>query len=80
MKVIRKTVLDKINEEIDKDPDSIVRIELNNDEFKDLLNADGVMRHFNRESISMTALLTGDYSGSYVVHRGICIQTHESYQ
>ena len=77
MKVIRKTILDKINEEIDKDPDSIVRIELNNDEFKDLTN---VIPNVDRESIHIIATPSGDYSGSSVIYRGIRIQVNESYE
>ena len=77
MKVIRKTILDKINEEIDKDPDSIVRIEINNDEFNDLTN---VMPNVDRESIHIIVTPSGDYSGSSVLYRGIRIQVHEGYQ
>ena len=77
MKVVRKTILDKINEEIDKDPDSIVRIELNSEEFKQLrklvpLSCNSVSKH----SITNSPQL----QGSYIVYEGICIQTPESYE
>ena len=77
MRVIRKTILDKIDEEIDKDSDSIVKIELNNDESKDFTN---VMPNVDKESIHIIVTPSGDYSGSSVLYRGVCIQVRESYE
>ena len=77
MKVVRKTILDKINEEIDKDPDNIVRIELNSEEFEELLK----LVPLNCSSVSKH--LITDYPqliSSYIVYEGTCIQTHESYE
>ena len=77
MKVIRKTILDKINEEIDKKPEDIIRIELNSEEFKELLN----LVDFGCNSVSKHSITDyPDHSGSYIVYKGICIQTHKSYQ
>ena len=73
MRVIRKTILDKIDVEVDKKPEDIIRIELNSKEFKELLS----LLDFSCNSISKHSIT--DYR-SYVVDKGICIQTHHRYE
>lgn len=74
MKVITKTIADKIDEAIDKHGKDIVRIELTNSEFERLLISG---REF--EYTEVVVHYPANYSGSYVKYRGVCIQTHSSY-
>lgn len=52
---------------------SIWRVEVNLYEFENKVLTEGV--EFDKECLSKK----GDLSGSYVVYKGVCIQTHESY-
>lgn len=88
MKVIRKTIVDEIDKEIKKGGD-IVRIELTLDEFNKFINE--VIHHgkwhgytvdskYVKDIGSMNLPVNyGDWSGSHVFYKGICIQTHEDY-
>lgn len=94
MKVIRNTILNKIDAEVDRDPDNIVRIELNNEEFIEMLQSIDNSKISNYSLMIDGHLLSivGDFyiakdlysksnhSGSYIVYRGICIQTHQRYE
>ena len=82
MRVIRKTVLDKIDEEIDENPDDIVRIELNNEEFKEFIS---LFREIYSNLIDNNLIIKNNYlvktgngpMDNYAVYRGIYIHTHE---
>ena len=95
MKVVRKTILDKIYKEINNDKENILRIELTNREFKDLL--DLLRKSDSGEKVTKCSLNvvgcmrdecdgmikytpTGNLSGSYIVYAGVCIQTHVDYK
>jgi hypothetical protein len=75
MKVIRRTILDKINEEIDKNFDDILRIELRNMEFLELIT-------LLEDEVLDTNKITRNtfYSRYYLMYKGILIQTHEDYE
>lgn len=74
MKVITKTIADKIDEAINEHGKDIVRIELTCKEFKEFLECG---RKFEAQSFHHTNEV--EYSGSHVMYRGVCIQTHHSY-
>lgn len=75
MRVVRKTILDKILVLL-PDPD-IVRIELTSSEFRELVK--GINERVYKVD---REFITGcpDYSGSYFVIKGTCIQTDSSYE
>lgn len=93
MKVIRRTILEKILAEIEKDKEDIDRIELTLKEFEQLLDCLYYDWSINRGEFLCSALKTtsvgyievsifvnaiyNDMSGSYVVIDGVCIQTHK---
>ena len=95
MNVIRRKIMDKIEKELADDIDSIVRMELTMVEFKrmlrELINCDHHRKHLSKACIkgnqmmcpslldSGLALTPEELSGSYVVYRGVCIQTHVDY-
>ena len=92
MKVVRETLLNKINKEISSDPESILRIELTIDEFIkliQLLKESYTQNHITKIVLCGTERLALDanvlnespdlISGSYIVYRGVCIQTHKDY-
>jgi hypothetical protein len=67
----------------------IVRVETSNDEFSELLDDIFVTHIVNPkdfENITTQHPLNNighsgyDWSGSYVVYKGVCFQTHHSYQ
>lgn len=74
MKVITRSIIDKIDAAIKEYGDDIVRIELTNSEFERLLKSNCEFEHKE-----ITVQEPSNYSGSYVVYRGVCIQTHHSY-
>ena len=82
MKVVRKTILDKILSLLPDD--NILRIELNNDEFDELCNAidkDDYHHIVDRSDLDIDFLPDRkDYCGSYLVIKGTCIQTCSSYK
>lgn len=79
MKVVLKPVMfEKIKKAVEEHGDSIVRIELTGYEF------DILMKEIEDHKIDVffdciEAIVNGHWSGSYVVYKGVCIQTHESY-
>lgn len=73
MKVITK-IIAEIDEAIDKHGEDIIRIELTNSEFISLLKSG-----LKFEATSIVEQEPSNYSGSYVVYRGVCIQTHQDY-
>lgn len=73
MKVITKIIAD-IDDAIDEHGEDIIRIELTNSEFISLLKSG-----LKFEATSLVEQDISNYSGSYVVYRGVCIQTHRSY-
>ena len=73
MKVITKIVAD-IDDAINKHGEDIIRIELTNSEFISLLKSG-----LKFEATSLVEQDKSNYSGSYVVYRGVCIQTHQDY-
>lgn len=94
MKVIRKTILEKILAEIEKDKEDIVRIEVTLKEFEQLLdclfyNWSVGKNTFSNHCLSAKAdklehhnIRLNEHntlSGSYVVIDGVCIQTHKEY-
>ena len=98
MNVIRrKTIMDKIENELSHDIDTILRIELKIEEFKKMcreLACNYYMKHISHVCInkcdikfaSLMCVLDDCYlltpeelSGSYVVYKGVCIQTHVDY-
>ena len=98
MKIVMKNVLDKIDEAIDKyGSDGIIRIEVSNAHFTDLLNVLKDNKHYLIHVVRLNLLSVGvssvntirtrtvpfevrDRSGSYIVYKGVCVQTHRDYQ
>ena len=93
MKVIRKTILEKVLKEIEKDKEDIVRIEVTLKEFEELLDCLFYEWSVGRSSFSCTVdhdsgieverhnVRLDKYntlSGSYVVIDGVCIQTYRT--
>lgn len=89
MKVVLKPVMfEKIKKAVKEHGDSIIRIELTCKEFSKLVKecTDGLYSESEFSATDLrrydeTSPLRGDYaySGCYVVYKGVCIQTHESY-
>ena len=100
MNVIRRTMMEKIENELADDKDSIVRIELTLIEFRRMLRE--IVNMYTHMPLNITKIcISGenvwtinhlnnvlhsgvlDYpvnvSGSYVVYKGVCIQTHVDY-
>ena len=94
MNVIRRTMMEKIENELADDKDSIVRIELTLIEFRRMLRELSNMNgrdnlskvvigskelHFINEISRSRDIPDKLLSGSYVVYKGVCIQTHVDY-
>ena len=100
MNVIRRTIMNQIDNELADDKDSIVRIELTMVEFIRLLkeivnNYTYIPSNITKICVARENACTIDHlnnvlnngvldypvnvSGSYVVYKGVCIQTHVDY-
>ena len=91
MRVVRETILDKINAELAKNSKDIIRIELTTEEFRQFIKdlRDPRCKHsdirkvvingFEWLDVNHRKIPHNTMSGSYVVYRGVCIQTHEEY-
>jgi hypothetical protein len=77
MRVVMMTIKDKIDKAIDENGKDIFRIELTNSEFADFIYS-GVSPELYRTSIVFNGAENG-YSGSHVMYRDVCVQTHHSY-
>lgn len=78
MKIVRKSILDKINDAIDKYED-IVRIELTLGEFDELRKEVKERGGKGVEKIVIRDTCLFDTSSSYMVIRGVYVQTHREY-
>ena len=70
MKVVLKSIKDLVDEAIhNHTANKIVRIELNNDEFKDFIKSipDSPFPHTVKHT-------RGKYHGSYIQYSGVCVQ------
>lgn len=74
--VLYKSLLDKIDDIINQYGDSIIRIEVTISEFEKLIN---LIEEYDVKIDNSCIPVQHDLSGSYIVYRGVCIQTHRDY-
>ena len=80
MKIVRKTMLNKVIEAITT-YDDIIRIELTTKEFQALhRDVQTVISCYRIKFYPCPLWEQGEVSGSYYYINGVCVQTHSSYE